>query len=273
MKALVCEGGGFKTAFTTGVFDAWIMSDYCPFDIFLGVSGGAVVMSSYISKQYKRGWELIDALHSNPSLTSLSRYIKGGYYLKLDLMETIWDSITDFDKDVASEITKNKIVEFTCTHLQTGKAVFIKPNVQKWKKYLRATSTLPFVSKCPFVLDDQDLVDGAFVAPIPVQRAIDLGATEITVIRTNSDDNVGSRINKILSNVLLKSNFPTLDKLMQKEDQIYAKVVRLINNPPKGITINNITTEKTYSSRLSSSPKALKQDYLNGLEQGLDFLN
>ena len=272
MKALVCEGGGFKTAFTTGVLDAWIMSDYCPFDIFLGVSGGAVVMSSYISRQYKRGWELMSGLLANPELTSVSRFVKGGFYLELDMIEHVWDRITPFDNKMASDTTRDKIVQFVCTNIHTGKPIYISPNVSQWKQYLRASSALPFVSKCPVCIDGQDLVDGFFIDPLPVKHAIDMGATEITVIRTNKNSDIGSRFNQIISKYLLKDNFPVIDKLMKKEKKIYKDIVRLLKKPPKGIKINTIVPEEILSGRLTSKPKLLKQDYQRGLEVGLDFL-
>ena len=275
MKALVCEGGGFKTAFTTGVLDAWLCAGYYPFDIFLGVSGGAVVMSSYVAQQYKRGWELVSQLQADSSLTSFSRFVKGGYFLELDLIEHIWDRITPFDQEKADWIIQKKIVEFSCTNLNTGEAEYIRPKKNSnWKKYLRATSTLPVVSQCPHIFDDLNLVDGAFAAPVPVQRAIELGAKDITIIRTNiADSTMGSRWSKLMSNYLLKNNYPAINQLMQEEEKIYADITELIVNPPLGINIQAIIPREIKSTVLNSSPKYLKQDYLRGMELGMDFLN
>ncbi|CAA6827576.1 MAG: Patatin family protein [uncultured Aureispira sp.] len=274
MKALICEGGGFKTAFTAGVLDAWISAQYAPFDIFLGVSGGAAVMACYTVEQYKRGWELVSELHSDSSLTSFSRFVKGGYFLELDLIDYIWDRITPFDKEKATQLVQNKIVEFACTDLHAGVPIFIRPaQGSDWKRYLRATSTLPYVSECPLVIDEQELVDGVFAAPIPVQRAIELGATDITVIRTNSDSNTwGTRRSKMMSNYLLKNNFPAINQLMQKEDEVYKQVADLIKSPPKGVSIQTIVPQAMQSKVLSTKAEALKMDYRAGLEDGLDFL-
>lgn len=274
MKALICEGGGFKTAFTAGVLDAWISANYVPFDIFLGVSGGAVVMASYTVEQYKRGWELVSELQSDASLTSFSRFVKGGYFLELDLIEYIWDRITPFDEERATELVQNKIVEFSCTNLHTGKPVFIRPEKGgDWKQYLRATSTLPVVSKCPLIIEEDALVDGAFSAPIPIQRAIDLGATDITIIRTNLNSEIwGTRWSKMMSSYLLKNSFPAINDLMQKEDEIYKEISNLIEHPPQGVSIQTIVPEAMQSKVLTAKSEALKNDYRAGLEQGLDFL-
>lgn len=274
MKALVCEGGGFKTAFTTGILDAWLTSGYYPFDIFIGVSGGAVMMSSYVSKQYKRGFELISSLQNDVSLTSFSRFVKGGYYLELDLIEHIWDKITAYDYETAQKVSRQHQVFFSCTELKSGAAVFLNPqNTEDWKKYLRATSTLPLVSKCPKVIKGKGLVDGAFAAPVPIQKAIDLGASQIVVLRTNQLSVAGSRWNRLMSNYLLKNNYPALNKLMQEEKQIYDQINQLIEVPPAGVQIQAIVPKQLKSTILSTKNSYLQQDYKTGLELGLDYLN
>jgi predicted patatin/cPLA2 family phospholipase len=274
MKALICEGGGFKTALTTGILDAWLCASYDPFDLYIGVSGGAVMLSSYISKQYKRGWDLISRLQHDVSLTSFSRFVKGGYYLELDLIEHIWDRITPFDYDRATEITKHKRVEFSCTELSSGAPVYIQPKKEiDWKHYLRATSTLPVVSKCPQVINNIGLVDGAFAAPVPVQRAIALGATEIVLLRTNKNSMAGSRWNRLMSNYLLKNNYPAINHLMQTEDAIYKEIVGIIESPPQTVQCQVLFAEDLKSTILSSKKKYLEDDYKTGLEIGLDYLN
>ena len=46
--AIVVEGGGFKSAFSAGVLDSFIINNFDPFDIYVGVSGGAMNLTSYI---------------------------------------------------------------------------------------------------------------------------------------------------------------------------------------------------------------------------------
>ena len=51
--ALVIEGGGFKSVFSAGVLDAFLINKFNPFDIYIGVSSGAMSLSYYITSQYK----------------------------------------------------------------------------------------------------------------------------------------------------------------------------------------------------------------------------
>ena len=47
--ALVIEGGGFKSVFSAGVLDAFLINKFQPFDIYIGVSSGAMCLSYYVA--------------------------------------------------------------------------------------------------------------------------------------------------------------------------------------------------------------------------------
>ena len=49
--ALVIEGGGFKSVFSAGVLDAFLINKFQPFDIYIGVSSGAMCLSYYVANQ------------------------------------------------------------------------------------------------------------------------------------------------------------------------------------------------------------------------------
>ena len=53
MNCLIVEGGGFKTGFTSGVLDSFITNKFNPFQTYIGISGGAVAVSYFLSMQYR----------------------------------------------------------------------------------------------------------------------------------------------------------------------------------------------------------------------------
>jgi predicted patatin/cPLA2 family phospholipase len=57
-RALVVEGGGMRGIFTAGVLDAFLQERFNPFNLFIGVSAGAVSIASYLSGQYQRYYRL-----------------------------------------------------------------------------------------------------------------------------------------------------------------------------------------------------------------------
>ena len=50
-KILILEGGGFKTSFTGGVLDAFRSLSYDPFNAYVGVSGGSIAISYFLSNK------------------------------------------------------------------------------------------------------------------------------------------------------------------------------------------------------------------------------
>ena len=68
--ALVIEGGGFKSVFSAGVLDAFLMNKFNPFDIYIGVSSGAMCLTYYISNQYKSYFSLSKEVSVNEKFLS-----------------------------------------------------------------------------------------------------------------------------------------------------------------------------------------------------------
>jgi predicted patatin/cPLA2 family phospholipase len=52
---LVTQGGGQRGIFTAGVLDAFMMSDFDPFDEFYGTSAGALNLCAYVCRQHTLG--------------------------------------------------------------------------------------------------------------------------------------------------------------------------------------------------------------------------
>ena len=70
--ALIVEGGGFKSGFTAGILDSFIINNYYPFHLHIGISGGAMNLTSFISRQYKRNINIIISMKSMKPIINLS---------------------------------------------------------------------------------------------------------------------------------------------------------------------------------------------------------
>ena len=55
---LVVQGGTLRSIFTAGVLDAFISLKYNPFRYAIGVSGGAMCMVYYLTKQYNSTYRI-----------------------------------------------------------------------------------------------------------------------------------------------------------------------------------------------------------------------
>ena len=125
--ALIVEGGGFKSSFTAGVLDIFIVNKFNPFDLYLGVSGGAMNLTSYISLQYKRNIKIILDISKNSNFISLVRFLKGGNYVELKYLLDVAEKKYPFNIKVANNNLSGKDCRFVVTNFETGNKEGLKP--------------------------------------------------------------------------------------------------------------------------------------------------
>ena len=92
--ALVIEGGGFKSVFSAGVLDAFLINRFNPFDIYIGVSSGAMALSYYITSQYKTYFSLSKEVSNNDNFLSYKHAFSEQGYMDLKFLMTIQTRLT-----------------------------------------------------------------------------------------------------------------------------------------------------------------------------------
>lgn len=182
---LVLEGGGLRGVFTCGVLDCF-MDNGIRFPFTIGVSAGACNGLSYMSGQRGR------AKSSNIDLMEKHHYVGFKYLLtqgcimdyKL-LFEDFPEKIIPYKYD-AYFSNPDRFVMVT-TNCLTGKAEYFeeKSSAERVMSIVRASSSLPFVSKITYV-DGVPMLDGGIADSIPVQYALDQGYEKLVVILTRN---------------------------------------------------------------------------------------
>ena len=182
---LVLEGGGLRGVFTCGVLD-YFMDHGIRFPFTVGVSAGACNGLSYMSGQRGR------ARSSNIDLMEKHHYVGFKYLItqgcimdyKL-LFEDFPEKIIPYNYD-AYFSNPDRFVMVT-TNCLTGEAEYFeeKSSSERVMSIVRASSSLPFVSKITYV-DGVPMLDGGIVDSIPVQYALDQGYEKLVVILTRN---------------------------------------------------------------------------------------
>ena len=182
---LVLEGGGLRGVFTCGVLDCF-MDHGIRFPFTIGVSAGACNGLSYMSGQRGR------AKSSNIDLMEKHHYVGFKYLLtqgcimdyKL-LFEDFPEKIIPYKYD-AYFSNPDRFVMVT-TNCLTGQAEYFeeKSSAERVMSIVRASSSLPFVSKITYV-DGVPMLDGGIADSIPVQYALDQGYEKLVVILTRN---------------------------------------------------------------------------------------
>lgn len=191
MKALVLGGGGAKGSYEVGVFKA-LRKLHMKFDIVTGVSIGSINGAFYVANEYKKClkmWrkittsDLFDvAIGSKMSKEDIKLLVKqmssGGIsfsnaynFLKKNINEEkVRKSKIDYGL-VTVSLTNKKPRFLTKEQIPYGKLV----------DYICASSICyPFVHAQD--INDESFIDGGFYDGIPINLAIDMGATEILAV-------------------------------------------------------------------------------------------
>lgn len=223
---LVLEGGGLRGVFTCGVLDCF-MDHSVRFPFTVGVSAGACNGLSYMSGQRGR------AKSSNIDLMEKHHYVGFKYLLtqgcimdyKL-LFEDFPEKIIPYDYN-AYFSNPDRFVMVT-TNCLTGKAEYFeeKSSPERVMSIVRASSSLPFVSKITYV-DGVPMLDGGIADSIPVQYAMDQGYEKLVVILTRNKG-YRKKNGKMRIPKTFYRKYPELRKTLTVRNELYNQTMDLI---------------------------------------------
>ena len=273
--ALVIEGGGFKSVFSAGVLDAFLINKFNPFDIYIGVSSGAMCLSYYVSSQYKSYFSLSKDVSVNEKFLSYRHALSEHGYMDLNFLSKYAKKNNPIDFQSIKSSTENKQFYIVATNLEDGESVYLEPNKKNFYKCLQATSSLPFFTKGSCEIDGVSFMDGAWSDSIPAKSAANFGATKIIVIRPNP---LGYKVSGLsylglVAGYWWKNNHKVRD-IFFKEDIEYNESVDFLTEKHENLEILQICPDNFLkSSVVGTSVEDLTQDYHAGLEKGMDFLN
>jgi len=273
--ALVIEGGGFKSVFTAGVLDSFLVNKFNPFDIYIGVSSGAMCLSYYVASQYKAYFSLSKDVSVDRKFLSYRHALSEQGYMDLNFLTKYAKQNNPLDFEKINESTENKQFYIVATNLENGKPVYLEPNSKNHYKCLQATSSLPFFTKGSCEINGVNFMDGAWSDGIPAKSAVDFGATKIIVIRPNP---LGYKLSGLSYMGLAAGywwrNNPEVSNNFFDEGSRYNESVDFLTKDHEGVEIIQICPDSFLKSNVvGTSIDDLSHDYHNGLEKGMDFLN
>ena len=245
---LVLEGGAMRGMYTAAVLDS-LLDTNIKIDAVIGVSAGALFGVNYVSKQKGR------VLRYNKKYVNDSRYMgikslitTGDIVNKEFAFYELPIKLDKFDEDV---FFKSK-TEFyaVVTNIETGKAEYKRIiNDSNYVEYLRASGSMPFVSK-PVEIDGSKYLDGALGDSIPVLKAKEMGFDRIIVVLTRPINYRKKKGNKIASKLFYRK-YPKLINAINNRYKVYNdtldKIIEMENNdeifvirPSKTVNIKRI---------------------------------
>lgn len=275
--AVVAEGGGQRGIFTAGVLDAFLENNFNPFQLGLGVSAGAQNLLSYFLGEQGYAKRAIAELTAAPGFFVPYRWLGARGVIDLDryFETTVFDPEYRLPYQRISDVQKFRQLLFVATNRKTMHPVYLQPDKQTVIDYVKASSAVPFLYKAPVNVGEQQLVDGGVADPLPILKAIELGARYIVIIRTVSDDIPHSSWRQRIDALPLRRAVPaTLSQMLDAHEQAYARAIETIQQPPDGVGVFNIAPKTALQSHaFGSSSDAIIHDYETGRRYGAEMLD
>ncbi len=286
MKALVISGGGSKGAFAGGIAQYLIEEKQQKYDIFVGSSTGSLLvpllasnnvlkakkvyteiknsdifsLSPYKLKK-RRGIEFIRMHHLNV----LRSFLRGNktFGSSKNLRKTIEQNFSKTDFDF---IRQKKIdVVVTVSNLSTQELEYKSIHDYSYSDFCdwiwASANFVPFMSL--MIKNNMEYGDGGFGNNIPVQAAIDAGATEVDVIIL---DPINRLTNKIKSTNAFDLTFKLLDYLLEQNNQSKLEISKL-KAQYKKVKINRFhTPTQLTENSLIFNQKKMKKWWAEGYQ-------
>jgi predicted patatin/cPLA2 family phospholipase len=202
-SCLVLEGGGLRGAFTSGVLE-YFLERGLNFDRVVGVSAGACIGASYLSKQRGRNRKVNVEYPSDKRYMGIRHLLTTSSYFNMPFVfgelphklvpfnqEAFWLNPAEF--------------EVLATSLETGRAVvFPKKEMEQIgiDKVLIASSSIPLLSR-PVNIQGRLFLDGGVADPLPVKYALQKNERAVVVLTRPR----GYRKGKVGNRLLLKLVF------------------------------------------------------------------
>ena len=271
--ALVLQGGGVRGAFTAGVLDV-LMEQEIWANYVIGVSAGALNGMNYVSKQIGRSkWVLTDLMRDRKFFSRKNIFFHGSIFNFDYLFANKGKKFNVFD-DNAFLLSKVRYIACATNLLTGGDAYFEKGVVSNIQQGIRASASLPLVSK-PVFVDKIPCLDGGISVIVPLKKAIEDGNKKIVVVMTRQK---GYRkdVNKDNHLSLAKKkyhNYPKFIEVFKKQASIYNSCVENVESlQDKKENFVIYPNEPIVLSRMEKSKQKLVDLYSKGRQNALEVL-
>lgn len=251
-----------KAAYANGVLSAFEEAGHCPFDAVYGTSAGGALGAWFAAGQARHA-EATWAYAADERLLSYRRWITGrGVLLDHEaLLDIVY--VHEHPLDQAAVLRSPFPVIVTAADVHSGEVAYHDLRDGDIIPWLKATGRLPFACGPPVVINGRAYLDGGIVDPIPVRKAVEDGATEITLILNRVVG--GYRPDNRLIAKLAALKFPRLGKGILEHQKVKDAAMDFARNPHGGVVVNTIRPAvATGLTRLSRDQRLIRA----GIELG-----
>jgi len=275
MGVLVLEGGGMRGVYTAGVLEAFSEIDGgrgLRFDRVFACSAGACVAASYLAGQPRRNRQVYLDFLDGDKLVRFRRLLSGGNVMDIDYLAfEVTLRLCPLDLDALRRTPTRLYIGVT--DCETGASRYLTNHEDDLITAIRATCSLPFFSRGEVAYQGRRYVDGGVSDPVPVGKAIDLGAKDVVLVLTSAIESRGEKRSALTLFDRLFSGSPAIRRSLGERHLRYRDAARLVASPPPGVRISVIRPSRTLPvSRTTTRRSLLEKGCDLGYEDGRAFL-
>ncbi|WP_444919433.1 patatin family protein [Microbulbifer sp. CnH-101-G] len=271
-SALVVEGGAMRGIFAAGVLDAFIEKDFCPFDFAIGVSAGSTNLIGYLAGDHGRSRQILLDHATRADFIDWRRYLRGGHFCDINWL---WHaSYNDVPLSI-ERYTKNGVPLYAVTtSITSGQPHYVCVTPENMHEVFPASCAIPMAYREFPPVAGEPMTDGGLADSIPVIRAYEQGARDITVILSRP---LGYRKPVGSAPRFIKQFFHDHARLFEavlERGERYNRALDFITAPPSDCRVSVIAPPADFPvKRFTQEIGLLERGYEIGGELGRRFLS
>ena len=269
---LVLEGGGARTYYSAGIFEAFMEAGIM-FPYIIGVSAGIANALTYVAGQRGRNRIIAEQFVQKKEYYSLRNLLKLGSVFDFDyIFNDIPEALVHFDREIF-ESTDIRFLTgaFDCV---TGDTIwFEKHDVKPGFHVTRASCSVPLISRV-VKHNGYELLDGGIAVPIPIEKSIEDGNDFHVIILTYNEGYISTpyRPTAILKPIYKK--YPKLSEMAMRRHELYNKQLALCEQLERdGKAIILRPKRPMEVTMLETDPEKLLDLYDEGHTDGKEAVN
>jgi predicted patatin/cPLA2 family phospholipase len=232
--ALIVEGGAMRGAWAAGVLAFLHEQGRRQYDLVYAASSGACSAAYFVAGMWESGLTIWRE--------QASKAVRRTNFLRrkpiIDLAYLV-DHVFRQHVPLSIEALQQAPTRFliVLTDCQTGEPVYFHARDERVFAALRATSSMALATRGFDFVDGQPFADGGVADPIPIGRALQDGATDITVVLTHRLDLRLRPMPRWLGK-LAYPEYPNVARAWTERQCLkYNAAIDLIKRPPAGVRL------------------------------------
>ena len=268
--ALIVEGGAMRGAWSAGVLAFLHERGRRQFDLVYAASSGACSAAYFVADMWEPGMTIWRTLACN--VVRKTNFFRSKPIIDLAyLVDHVMQRHIPLSVEALQKAPTRFFIVLTDCH--TGDPVYFHVCDDRVFAALRATASLALATRGFDLVDGHPYADGGVADPIPLRRAIQDGATDITVVLTHNPK-FRLKPNPRWLGKIAYPKFPEVARAWSARQNVhYNDALELMRKPPTGVRIQVFRPLRPMSvDSFTIDPKRIEAALKSGHDEAFEQL-